>query len=54
MIEPDPVIRTPQARGAEIFMSQLYTEDQLVEQPAIGLFSELGRLRAGKDEAIYH
>ena len=28
-------------------MPHAYTEDQLVEQPAIGLFAELGRAVAG-------
>ena len=28
-------------------MPQAYTENQLVEQPAIGLFAELGRAVAG-------
>ena len=31
----------------EITMSHAYTEDQLVEQPAIGLFAELGWQVAG-------
>jgi len=42
MIEADHVIWSPQAQDAEIPMSNAYTEDQLVEQPAISLFAEIG------------
>ena len=35
-------------------MPHAYTEDQLVEQPAIGLFAELGwqTVRAPRDESV--
>jgi hypothetical protein len=42
MIEADHVIRIPQAQDAETSMHYAYTEDQLVEQPAIELFRDLG------------
>ena len=34
-------------------MSYAYTEDQLVEQPAIGLFAELGWKTVKADEETY-
>jgi len=36
-----------------IFMPHAYTEDQLVEQPAIGLFAELGWTTVSELEEIF-